>query len=140
MSEESGNPDLVQAARQSLEALNRRDSDAYMSSSAPDAVWDASALGFGAFEGVAAIRSLLADWFGSYEEYEGRLEENDDLGNGVTFTVALWDGRLRGSVARAQERWSYTGLWEASVISRMIVRADIEEARAAAERLAEERG
>ena len=67
------------------------------------------------------------------------MEENDDLGNGVTFTVALWDGRLRGSTARVQERWSYTGLWEANTISRMIVRADIDEARAAAERLAQER-
>jgi len=140
MSEESGNPDLVQAARQSLEALNRRDSDAYMSSSAPDAVWDASALGFGAFEGVAAIRSLLADWFGSYEEYEISVEEIHDLGNGVVFSVALQRGRMAGSEGTVQERRCYTGLWEAGVISRVTAQADIDEARAAAERLAEERG
>ncbi|HME02974.1 MAG TPA: hypothetical protein VKG38_08065 [Solirubrobacteraceae bacterium] len=140
MSEKSTTPDRVELVRQSVEGLGRFDFDAWLWVFAADVVYDASSSGVGTFKRVAALRGFATDWLGSYEEYEGRLEENDDLGNGVTFTVALWDGRLRGSVARAQERWSYTGLWEASVISRMIVRADIEEARAAAERLAEERG
>ena len=137
--DEAGTPDRVELARQSVEALGRFDFDAWLRVFAPDAAYDASSSGVGAFKGVAAIRRFAEDWLGSYEEYEGRVEENDDLGNGVTFTVALWDGRLRGSTARVQERWSYTGLWEANTISRMIVRADIDEARAAAERLAQER-
>jgi hypothetical protein len=54
--------------------------------------------------------------------------------------MVMFDARLRGSTGRVQERWSYASLWEASAISQTIVRADIDEARAAAERLAQERG
>ena len=136
---ESTNPDLVELVRASAEAFNRRDLDAGMCFFAPDAVYDTSSVGIGTFEGADAIRSHLGDWFDNYEEYEFRLEEVRDLGNGVTFMVVRHHGRVTASDATVQERWSYTGLWEASVISRMIVRADIDEARAAAERLAEER-
>jgi len=139
MAEQSATPDLVELA-QSIEALGRRDSAAVLRDFAPDAIYDASSSGVGTFEGLGAIQSFAEDWLGSYEEYEGRLEENDDLGNGVMFTVALFDGRLRGSAGRVQERWSYTGLWDASVVSRMTARNDIDEARTAAERLARERG
>ncbi len=96
--------------------------------------------GFGTFEGVVAIRGFLEDWIGAYEEHERRVEELHDLGNGVTFMVAVLHGRLAGSDATVQERWSYTSLWEAGLISRMIIRADIDQARVAAERLAKERG
>jgi hypothetical protein len=96
-------------------------------------------VGIGTFEGADAIRGHFGDWFGNYEAYEFSPEEVHDLGNGVTFMVVRHHGRVAGSDATVQERWSYTGLWEASVISRMIVRADIDEARADAERLAQER-
>ena len=52
-----------------------------------------SSAGLGMFHGAAAIRSFLEDWIGSYEEYENKLEENRDLGNGVVFAVARLDGR-----------------------------------------------
>ena len=140
MREESTTPNLAELALQSMAAVKRRDLDAYMRFFAPDAVWDASAQGIGTFEGAAAIRNLLADWFGSYEEYETSVEENNDLGNGVAFTVTLQHGRLAGSLSAVQERWCYIGLWDAGVISRVIVRTDIDEAHAAAKQLAEERG
>jgi hypothetical protein len=38
-----------------------------------------------------------------------------------------------------QERWGYTVTWSEGMVERVIVRPDIDEARAAAERLAEER-
>src|SRR5271169_4433769 len=136
MAEESTNPDLVELVRRNTEAANRREWDAVMRFYATDAVWDASHAGIGTFEGAAAIRSFLEDWVAAYTEHERRLEEIDDLGNGVTFAVALLHARLAGSDATAQQRWSYTFLWEAGVISRAIIRADIDEARAAAERVA----
>ena len=137
---EEGTPELVELVRAGAEAFNRRDLDAGMRLFAPDAVYDTSSVGIGTFEGADAIRRHLSEWFDNYEEYEFRLEEVHDLGNEVTFEVVRHHGRLAASDAAVQERWSYTALWEAGVISRMIVRADIDEARAAAERLAQERG
>jgi len=60
-------------------------------------------------------RSFLEDWIAAYEVHERRLEELHDLGNGVTFAVALLHGRLAGSDATVQERWCYTSPWEAGL-------------------------
>ncbi len=140
MPEESTTPDLVELVRSFFAAANQPanlpDVAAGMSFFAPDAVWDSSALGIGTFQGVAAIRGVLEDWLGSYDEFEISLEEINDLGSGVTFAVGLQRGRVAGTDATVQERRCYTGVWEGGVISRIIVSADIDEARADAERLA----
>jgi len=86
MPEESTTSDLVELVRRQFEAGNRRDLDAVTSTFAPDAVLDGRALG-DHFEGRAAIRSFIEDWFGTYEELEFGLEEVRDLGKGVVFAV-----------------------------------------------------
>ena len=139
MSEQSTTPDLVERWQETAEAYARRDFHTMMRFFAPDAVWDASSAGVGSFEGAAAIRGFLEDWIGAYEEYEYKQEEGQDLGNGVLFAVASLGGRLAGSAGRVQERWSYTVTWANGMIARVITGADIDEARAAAERLAESR-
>jgi ketosteroid isomerase-like protein len=142
MPEESTTPDL-ERWQQVVEASNRGDFDALSSALAPDAVWDGSSAGVGAyFEGAAAIRSFLEEWRDAYEEseYNQNQEEGQDLGNGVVFVVATIGGRPAGSAGRVQERWSYTVTWAEGMIVRVVVRADIPEARAAAERLAGSRG
>jgi len=58
MSEESTTPDLVELVRRSVEAAGKRDLDAHMAFYAPDAVWDASPMGIGTFEGQAAMRGF----------------------------------------------------------------------------------
>ncbi len=140
MAEESTTPDLVERWRQAAEAPARGDFDTVMSDYAPDAVWDASLSGVGSFDGAAAIRRFLEEWIGAYEEYEYQQEEGQDLGNGVVFVVARVDGRPVGSPRRVQERWAWTTVWAADMIVRVTARNDIDEARAAAERLAKERG
>ena len=140
MSEESKTPDLVERWQEIAHAYARRDFHAVIRMHAPDAVWDASAVGVGTFEGAGAIRSFLEDWIDSYEEYEYRQEEGQDLGNGVVFAVARIGGRLTGSAGGVQERYSYTVSWTHGMVVRTTVRPDIEEARAAAEHLAQERG
>jgi hypothetical protein len=55
------------------------------------------------------------------------------------FAVASLGGRLAGSAGRVQERWSYTVTWANGMIERVMNYADIDEGRAAAERLAESR-
>jgi uncharacterized protein (TIGR02246 family) len=137
VSEESTTPDLVELVRRQFEAGNRRDLDAVTSSFAPDAVFEGRRAGI--FEGRAAIRSFLEDWFGTYEELEFGLEEVRDLGKGVVFAVGTQNGRLVGSAGRVRQREGWVYVWVRGLIARLTT-SDIDEARAAAAQLAEERG
>jgi ketosteroid isomerase-like protein len=127
--------------RRAVEALNRRDLDAVLSLFAPNAVWEMVPLSR-SFEGLAAVRGFLADWLGGYEEYVVEVEEVLEFGNGVTFAVTSQEGRLVGARDRAglRERWAYVFLWVDGMIARLASHTDIDQGRAAAERLAEERG
>src|SRR6202165_2274036 len=139
MSEESTTPDLVELAGRAFEAANRRDLDAVASSFAPDAVWDGRVVG-DHLEGRAAIRSLLEDWFATYEELEFGLEEVRDLGNGVVFAAVVQNGRPAGSAGHLRQREGWVLVWVRGLIERFTSYGDPDEAHAAAERLAEERG
>jgi uncharacterized protein (TIGR02246 family) len=138
MAEESTTPDLLELTRRAIEAGNRRDLDAAASSFAPDAVFEGRALG-DIFEGRAAIRSFFEEWFGAYEELEVGLEEVRDLGNGVVFAVVIQNGRLVGSAGHIRQREGWVFVWVRGLIARLTA-SDIDEACAAAERLAQERG
>jgi ketosteroid isomerase-like protein len=138
VAEESTTSDLVELARRHLEAGNRRDFDAVMSFWAPDAVYVGR---LGTFEGAAAIRGLLEDMISSpYEDFHTEFEEIMDLGNGVGFSVNIFTGHPVGISGEVQSRFASVAIWTEGVIERFIVYTDIDEARAAAERLAEERG
>ena len=138
MPEESTTSDLVELVRRQFEAGNRRDLDAVTSSFAPDAVMDGRALG-DHFEGRAAIRSFLEDWFGTYEELEFGLEEVRDLGNGVVFAVVVQNGHPAGSGGHLRQREGWVFVWVRDLIARLTI-SEVDEARSAAERLAGERG
>jgi ketosteroid isomerase-like protein len=120
------------------EAINHRDFDAVESFYAPDAVsvWTE----VGRFEGAAAIRGLLEDMTSPLEPFHGELEEIIDLGNGVTFAVIIVAGRPVGSSGELKIRFPSVAIWTEGVIERETSYVDIDEARAAAERLAQERG
>jgi uncharacterized protein (TIGR02246 family) len=137
MPEESTTSDLVELVRRQFEAGNRRDLDAVTSSFAPDAVLDGRALG-DHFEGRAAIRSFIEDWFGMYEELEFGLEEVRDLGKGVLFAVVTQNGRPVGSPGHVRQREGWVYVWVGGLVAQLTISA-IDEARAAAERLAQER-
>ncbi len=138
MSEDSATLDLVERWRQAAEAAYRGELDATMGIFASDAVWEVRPLGI-SHRGAPAIRSFLEDWLSSYESYEDDQEEGFDLGNGVTFVVSRLDARPVGSPGRVQERWSFTVQWAAGMVTLVTGRNDIDEARAAAECLAESR-
>jgi ketosteroid isomerase-like protein len=139
MPEKSATPNLVERWRQAAGAASRGDLDAAMDIFASEAVWEVLPLGI-SHKGAPAIRSFLEDWLGSYENYEDNHEEGLDLGHGVLFVVSRPDAGPRGSRGRVQERWSFTVLWVAGMVMRVTGRTDIDEARAAAKRLAESRG
>jgi uncharacterized protein (TIGR02246 family) len=138
MSEESTTPDPVELVGRAFEAANRRDLYAVASSFAEDATFDGRGVP-DHYEGRAAIRSLLEEWFGTYEELEFGLEEVRDLGNGVVFAVVVQNGRPAGSAGQLRAREGWVFIWVRGLIARLTT-YDIDEARAAAERLAQERG
>src|SRR5439155_19160794 len=83
MSEDSTNPDLVERMWRRVDAADSGDTDAMTSFFASDAVWDSSPMGMEVFEGRAAIRRFLEDWWGDYEVSGAKAEEVLDLGNDV---------------------------------------------------------
>jgi ketosteroid isomerase-like protein len=139
MAEESATPDLVELTRRAFEAANRRDVDAGVSFYAPDAVYESVGMG-ASFEGVAAIREYLGDFGGAYDEFGLETDEILDLGNGVTLAVVDQKGRPHGSSGEVQMRYAAVAIWVEGMIERFTTYTDIDEGRAAAERLAEERG
>jgi ketosteroid isomerase-like protein len=131
--------ELIRAAYD--DAFNRGDVDTLMRLFAPDAVWDAALWGMGTFEGADAIRGMIEDWLGAYEErYEVEMAEVWDLGNGVAFSVPIQKGRPVGSTGVVQLRQGVVALYENGMFERITNYPDLDHARAAAERLAEERG
>jgi hypothetical protein len=139
MSEESATPDLIELTRRAYAAGSRGDLETVMSDYGPASVWDMSPIGLVAYAGLAEIRRFFEEWLGSYQEFEFVLDEALDLGSGVTFVALRQEGRPVGSSGIVQLRYGVVSQWEGDVVMRVTSYPDIDEARAAAERLAEER-
>ena len=139
-SEESTTPDLVELMRRRVDAADSGDVEAMTSFFASDAVWDSSPMGMEVYEGREAIRRFFADWWGLYDMSGAEAEEFLDLGNGVTFTVLVLKGRPVGSGEDVRLRYAAVTVWVEGAVARDTNYTDIDEARAAAERLAESRG
>jgi ketosteroid isomerase-like protein len=139
--EEFTTPDPVALTRTFYETMDRDwDFDALAGFFAPNAVWDLSASHLGSYEGVAAIGDFLVGYWATWEDHHHEIEEILDFGHGV-LSVAIWeDGCPRGSDARVQARHLQVFEWVQGEILRITGYADIDEACAAAERLAQERG
>jgi hypothetical protein len=140
MSEESTPPDLVELTRHAIESGAGGDVDASLSHYTSESVWDMSRVGLGEYTGFESIRRFVTDWIGLYEELRVELREILDLGGCVTLAVAHMDGRLVGSTAHVAVDYASVITWSDAAIVRATHYSEIDEARAAAERLAEERG
>jgi ketosteroid isomerase-like protein len=137
MPEESTDHDLVELTRRANEAANRSDFDALMRFFAPDAVLDLSHRELPSFEGAAAIRNFFEDWYEAYEEFAIEQEEVLDLGNGIVFAVVHQNARPAGSAGHVQQREGWVLVFVENLTVRMTTYGDVDEARAAAEQLAE---
>jgi ketosteroid isomerase-like protein len=138
MSEEFTTPDLVALSRRFIEAWNRGDVETAMNLYAPDAVYESVGLGT-SFRGRTAIRGFLEDFVRSYEGVEMLAKEALDLGGGVVFGVVLASGRPVGSTGLVEFRTAFVCVWDKDLLVRVIANTNIDEARAVAERLAQER-
>jgi ketosteroid isomerase-like protein len=139
MSQESTTPDLEELAVRGFEAMNRRDFAAFESFYAPSASLTLVEMG-ASFEGAAAIREYCEDFIASFEQYEIEVNEVTDLGSGVCFGAYLQRGRPIGSTGLVQMRVAIILLFAEGMVVRQVMDTDIDRARAAAGRLAEERG
>ena len=138
--EESTTPDLVELSRCRVDAVVRGDVGAMASFYVSDAIYDSSPMGLEVYEGQAAIRRFFEDWWGAYEASEAKAEEILDLGYGVIFAVLVFNARPVGSGGDVRLRYGVVTVWAEGKVVRDTNYSDIDEARAAAERLAEERG
>jgi limonene-1,2-epoxide hydrolase len=138
MPEEPTTPDLEERMRRMAEAASRRDVDVLLSYFAPNAVLDAE--GVGTFEGVDAIRAFLEDWYSNYEEFEASADEIVHLDEGVFLTVSTQVARLRRGTEPLRFRSAHVWRFEAGMVVYWTAYTDIHQARAAAERLTQERG
>jgi hypothetical protein len=139
MPEESTTPDLVDLMRAVIEASGVEETMRFFG---PASVYDLSVMGVGVFEGYDTIRGFLEEWLSSYDESEDEAEEITEFGNGVVLAVIRGKARPAGSPAGVQvtARRNAVAVWADDLIVRITIYRDIDEARAAAERLAQERG
>jgi ketosteroid isomerase-like protein len=140
VSQEPTTPDPAELARLGVEAVNRRDFDALLPYAAPNLVYDTTPSGFGVYEGLEAIHEFVEGYWEIFDELSFELAEFVDLGNGVTFAVNRQHGVPAGSTAHVQVWEAHVTEWKDGMAVRITVYTDIDEARAAAERLARERG
>ncbi len=135
---EESSPDLLETLRRGVEAINRGDFDAAVAPYSTDCVWQGT---MGVYEGRDAIRTLLEDWVGAYDDFLLQVEALDNLDNGITYGVFLHRGRPKGSSGEfVQVRHAAVAAWKDGFIERYTLRDDIAKTRITAERLAEERG
>jgi ketosteroid isomerase-like protein len=140
MPEESTTPDLVELTRVFFETMDRDwDFGSLAGFFASNAVWDLSDSHIGIYEGVAAIGDFLVGYWATWEDHHHEIEAIHDFGHGVLSVAVREDGCLKGSEARVQARHLQVFEWEQRKIVRITGYPDIDEARAAAECLAEER-
>jgi ketosteroid isomerase-like protein len=130
--EASTSPGLVELTRRSIEVEGIEGAVSFYHL---DAVWDASSWGMGIFQGRTTIRGFFEDWSGSYDDIEWTAEEIRDLGHEATFAVILQKGRIAGSSSSVQLRYAAIAQWSDGLIVRNTTYNDIDEGRAAAERL-----
>jgi ketosteroid isomerase-like protein len=139
MREESPTPGLTAVVQWMSVAGETRDLEPGVTVFAPHAVWDMSHGGAEVIEGREQIRTFLEEWLRTYEEYQQKVEEIQDLGNGVIFAVLLQRGRPAGSSAWVEFRDARVLLFRDGLVERVNAYVDIDAARAAAERFADER-
>jgi ketosteroid isomerase-like protein len=139
MSQESTTPDLVEVVTGLFEAADRGDWDAVLSAYASDAVLETDD---GIFDAMspARMRAFWEEVAGMFEDFRIKVETVVDLGSGIVYSVYRAEGRPLGSTGVVTERTGMVYEWVGGRIKRLIVRQDTDEARAAAEQLAESRG
>jgi ketosteroid isomerase-like protein len=140
VSENSATPSPVEIARRQWDALSRGEFDEERWKDwSSDAVFDTAGYGMGTFEGLDAIRSFNDEWRASFEDLTMVADEIVGFGSAVVLTVYHQNGRPLGGGTYVRVRSAWVGEWVDGKIARVTIytEADIDQARADAERLAD---
>ena len=124
MSDESTTSDLVEVVTGLFEAADRGDWGAVVAPYAADVIWESED---------------WEEWARTFEDFRIEVESVVDLGAGVVCAVYRQQGHMAGSNALLTANAVLVYEWQDGIIVRVFTYADLDEARAAAERLAEER-
>jgi len=139
MSDEFTTPDLVEVVTGLFEAADRGDWGAVVKPYAPDCIWE-DADGITDAVGASEVRGFWEEWAGMFEDFTITVETVVDLGKGIVFAIYHMEGRpARSSTGVVTLRAALIYEWVDGMIKRLIVRQNIDEARTAAEGLAESR-
>lgn len=137
MPEESTPPDLVEMIRRVFETFARGDLEASASFFAPDAVWD----GLDVAIGRERIQGLWEDYARSLGDLQIQLEEVVEYGHGVLLAVTSHSAHPQASEYQVRGREAYVYECSNGLIDHVVAfPGDIDEARAAAKRLADSTG
>jgi ketosteroid isomerase-like protein len=141
MAEESTTPDLIERMRRGFEAISSGDLDGALRFFTHDAVVDMTRTVGVVVHGRDAFRAFQEDWLAGYDEVAYSAEEIVDAGNGVAFVRVLQTARPKGTVGHVTQREPNVLVSEDGRVVRVIIypESELDEARAAAERLAQER-
>jgi hypothetical protein len=139
MLEEPTTPDPLELTHRAYASLNRRDLDAFVRLLARSCVFDLSRFDLGTYTGPDAIRRFYEEWVAPLYEFGVVLDDIESLGNGVIYAVQVGH-RGHSPDFSIELGGGVVGVWEHDKLAQMTVYPDIDEARAAAERLAQERG
>jgi ketosteroid isomerase-like protein len=131
--------DPLELTRRSFEAADSGDYDWMLSFYGPESVFDMSPWGLGTYQGLVAIRAFFKDWIGAFANFEMKLEEMVDLGNGVVFAVARQTALSEGSSAPLRLRHAAVAVWEDGIAVSITNYPDLDQARSVAEELASAR-
>jgi ketosteroid isomerase-like protein len=140
MSEESTTPDPVQRMLDAFASASAEDLDGATANLAADAVWVMDEVGLGPFEGVEAIREFLLEWWSLWQEHDHRVDEVVVLSERVGYVIIREAGRMKSSGSVVEARVAHVIESIDGLMVRDTTYTDIDAARAAAERLARERG
>jgi hypothetical protein len=138
MPEEPTTPDLIELTRQALAAFNRGELAVY---SRPEVVLDTRGYGMGTFDGRKAAVGFLQEWASSFEDLTMEPDEILDFGSGIVLTVYHQTGRPLGGTNYVRVRSASVAVWVDGMVVRNTIytEAELAQARADAELLAEER-
>jgi ketosteroid isomerase-like protein len=142
MSVESRTPGLVELVRRCFEAISAGNLDEAQRVLTHDAVVDMRRTDGVVVHGLDAIRAFQEDWLAGYDEVVYTAEEIIDAGNGVAFVRVLQTARPTGTTGHVSQREAHIWITEDGCFVRVIVypNSELDEARATAARLANERG
>lgn len=109
MRQRSVSAENVEIARRGYEALNERAWERITAFLAPDCEWEIRSVApnAGTYRGLDAVRAVIEDWLGAFDELRIEPEEFIDAGPDQVVVLVRDQGRIKGSEARIDHRFAH---------------------------------